>query len=194
MDLKIQGRNLELDQAVRDHITKKMDRLGRHLPGITSAVVELAKGSNRDQTGKVVAQVTLDIDGSVLRGEEGGANAVAAVDSVIDIMDRRVERYKGKAYRSLQAKKSGRGGSIRTADAPPPAAEEDDEDEVVSADGRVVRVKRFAIKPMAVDEAAFQMELLGHSFFLFINGETEEHNVIYRRNDGDYGLIEPEPL
>ena len=169
-----------------------MDRLGRHLPGITSAVVELAKGSSRDQTGKVVAQVTLDIDGSVLRGEERGANAMAAVDSAVDVMDRRVERYKGKAYRSLQAKKSGRGDSIRSADAPPPAAEE--EDEVVSADGRVVRVKRFPIKPMAVDEAAFQMELLGHSFFLFMNGETEQHNVIYRRNDGDYGLIEPEPL
>ena len=192
MDLKIQSRNLELNEAVREHITKKVDRLSRHLPGITSAVVELARGSSRDQTGKVVAQVTLDIDGSVLRGEERGANAMAAVDSAIDVMDRRVERYKGKVYRSMQAKKSGRGDSIRIADAPPPTTEE--EDEVVFEDGSVVKVKRFPIKPMAVDEAAFQMELLGHSFFLFVNGDTEQHNVIYRRNDGDYGLIEPEPL
>ena len=65
---------------------------------------------------------------------------------------------------------------------------------MVFEDGSVVKVKRFPIKPMAVDEAAFQMELLGHSFFLFVNGDTEQHNVIYRRNDGDYGLIEPEPL
>lgn len=192
MDLKIQSRNLELNEAVREHITKKVDRLSRHLPGITSAVVELARGSSRDQTGKVVAQVTLDIDGSVLRGEERGANAMAAVDSAIDVMDRRVERYKGKVYRSMQPKKSGRGDSIRIADAPPPTTEE--EDQVVFEDGSVVKVKRFPIKPMAVDEAAFQMELLGHSFFLFVNGDTEQHNVIYRRNDGDYGLIEPEPL
>ena len=192
MDLKIQGRNLELDQAVRDHISRKVDRLGRHLPGITSAIVEVSRGSTRDQAAKVVAQVTLDIDGSVLRGEERGPNAISAVDSAIDVMDRRVERYKGKVYRSMQAKKSGRGGSIRTADAPPPTTEE--EDEVVFADGKVVKVKRFPIKPMAVDDAAFQMELLGHSFFLFLNGETEQHNVIYRRNDGDHGLIEPESL
>lgn len=112
MDLKIQGRNLELNEAVRDHITKKMDRLGRHLSGITSAVVELARGSSRDQTEKVVAQVTLDIDGSVLRGEERGANAEAAVDFVIDVMDRRVERYKGKAYTEA-CRRKGPAGAVQ---------------------------------------------------------------------------------
>ena len=94
----------------------------------------------------------------------------------------------------MQTKRPSRGGSIRTADARPPTTQEEDEDVVVFADGRVVKIKSFPIKPMTVYEAVFQMELVGHSFFLFRNGETEEHNVIYRLNDGDYGLIKLESL
>ena len=132
----------------------------------------------------------------MLRGEERGANAVAAVDSVIDVMDRRIERYKGKVYKSKQVKKSGGAVSIRTLEVPsvPPEDGSAPEEVIQSSHAGLVRVKRFPIKPMTVDDAAFQMELLGHDFFLFLNSETEDHNVLYRRHDGDYGLIQPEPL
>lgn len=195
MELKILGRNLELNDQVRAYITRKVNRLSRHLSGITSATVELTRESTRAQDDRVVAQVTLGIDGSVLRGEERGANAIAAVDSVVAVMDRRVERYKGKFYRSKQVKKTGKNVSIRTLDISTAPAEEAAADaEVLEADERVVRTKRFPIKPMTVAEAAFQMELLGHDFFMFLNSETDQHNLLYKRRDGDYGLIEPEAL
>lgn len=194
MDLRIYARNLELNDPTRDYISRKFDRLQRHLAGITTATVELSRESTRAQDQRVVAQLTLDIDGSMLRAEERGANARAAVDSAISIMDRRVERFKGRVYRSEQVKKAGRNASPRTLHAESSLEEASPEEEAIEAAGKVVRVKRFPIKPMTVDEAAFQMDLLGHSFFMFLNGETQQHNVLYVRRDGDYGLIEPEPL
>ena len=193
MELRIQGKNLEVDQETRDYISRKVDRLSRHLAGISVAKIELAREKTRAQGNRVVAQVTLDVNGAVLRGEESGPNATAALDSVIDVLDRRVEKYKGKVYRSKLIRKSGKKVSIRKMD--PTVPDEDSADEqILSAEGRVVRVKRFPIKPMKVDEAAFQMELLGHDFFMFCNSETDQHNVLYRRHDGDLGLIQPEPL
>ncbi len=194
MDLQIAGRNLELDPGTRDYVTRKLNRLERHLAGITTATVELVKENTRAQGHRVVAQVTLNIDGTVLRGEERGSNAKAAVDSAIAVMDRRIARYKGKAYRSEQAKRAGRDASLRTPPSPPDALEPSEDEEVLESGGKVVRVKRFPVKPMTLEDAAFQMELLGHDFFLFLNSETDEHSVLYRRHDGGYGLIQPEPL
>lgn len=194
MELQIQSKNLELNQRTRDYIARKLNRLGRHLPDITMATVELERGNSRSQDRRIGAQITLDIDGTMLRGEERAPNAMAAVDSVIDVMDRRLERYKGKSYRSEQAKKAGKGGSIKTLEAPDAIPVQDSDDEAVETEGRVVRIKRFPIKPMTVEEAAFQMELLGHSFFMFLNSETGQHNLLYKRHDNDYGLIQPEPL
>ena len=195
MDLSINCRNMELNEKTREDIGRKMNRLARHLPGITAGVVELSRHNARSQDSRVVAQVTVDIGGTVLRAEELGANVTAAVNQVISVMDRRVERYKGKVYKSMQARKTGRSPSQKArqpndevADDVPAA------DEITDAAGQVVRVKRFPIKPMAMDEAAFNMELLGHNFYLFVDGETEQYNVLYRRRDGAYGLIQPEPL
>ena len=195
MELKIIGRNIKLNEKTREHIERKVDRLSRHLPGITTATVELARENTRSQTHRVVAQITLDIKGTVLRGEERAANATAAVDSVTSVMDRRVERYKGKVYSSKQAKRAGKNVSIRTLAATDPSpVEGSDEDEIEEIQGKSVRVKRFPIKPMTLNEAAFQMELLGHDFFLFLNSETDQYCVLYERHDGDYGLIQTEPL
>ena len=195
MDLQIHRKNLELNDTTREYIAKKVGRLSRHLPGITTATVEITRRNTRVQDQSVVAQVTLDINGTVLRGEEQGPNAMAAVDSVISVMDRRVERYKGRVYKSKQVKKSGRTISIRTLEAPAEPVEEGGaEEEVVEATGKVVRVKHFPAKPMTLEEAAFQMDLLGHDFFMFLNSETDQSSLLYRRRDGDYGLIHAEPL
>ena len=192
MELQIVGRNLKLSDQIRSDISRKFNRLSRHLPNITSAKVELVEGNAKAQDQRIVAQATLDIDGTVLRGEERGASATAAVDSVIQVMDRRIERYKGKVYRS---KKTGKVVSLSSVEAADAVVEEEPADEELEAvDGKVVRMKRFPIKPMTLNEAAFQMELLGHNFFLFLNSETDQYSLLYSRRDGDYGLIQPEPL
>jgi len=126
-----------------------------------------------------VAQITLDIDGTLLRGEERGDGLFAVVDKVVAVVDRQIERYKGKHYNK------GRGGSFVRGT----SSETVEETSLVE---RVVKVKRFPIQMMSVSEAIVQMELLGHDFFLFHNAETQELNLLYRRRDGDYSIIEPE--
>ena len=139
-----------------------------------------------------MAQITLDVKGDVLRAEERGANAMAAVDSVIDVMDRRVERYKSKVYRSEQARRAARRDATKAGDLD--LSDEEPSGDVAIEEEKVVRVKRFPIKPMAVDEAVFQMELLGHDFFLFLDSESNGPQLLYRRKDSQYGLIQPEPM
>lgn len=195
MDVEVQGKTVELDDRVRDQITKKLDRLGRHVPGVAAATVELSMENTKGKDQRVVVQVTLDINGTDLRSEEKGANTMAAVNAVTDVLDRRVERYKSRSYRSAQAKKPGKNVSIRTIDAPNDLAEVVPVSEgTIESQRVVVRVKRFPIKPMTVDDTVFQMELLGHDFFMFLDSETVQHNLLYKRRDGDYGLIQPEPL
>jgi len=104
----------------------------------------------------------------------------AVVDTVVDVLERQIERYKGK----LQDK--GRGQSLRAQSVEEPGEEEPTDWP------RIVKIKRFAVKPMSIKEAAQQMELLGHSFFLFVNADNDRLCLVYRRNDGNYGLIEPE--
>ena len=136
--------------------------------------------------------MTLSAGGYTLRGQETGPNLFAAVDAVTDVMDRQIQRFKGRVYRNATARKSARTSGARAAgmmaetESGPP--DEDDESEL----GQVVRTKRFPVKPMTVEDAILEMDLLSHSFFLFNNQDSGEYNVLYRRHDGDYGVIEPE--
>lgn len=136
--------------------------------------------------------MTLSAGGYTLRGQETAPNLFAAVDAVTDVMDRQIQRFKGRVYRNATARKSARTSGARAAgmmaetESGPP--DEDDESEL----GQVVRTKRFPVKPMTVEDAILEMDLLSHSFFLFNNQDSGEYNVLYRRHDGDYGVIEPE--
>lgn len=195
MELQIRTKNFELTQSVRGYVERKVGRIGRHLPAASRVLVDLSSEHVRSQGQRVVAQLTLDINGVVLRGEERGHNVTAALDAAVDLLDRRIDRYKGKSYRVEQTKRAVRRGQglpdqLGEADAPG-AAEAEEESSPRAA---VVKSKSFPIKPMAVDEAIFQMEMLGHDFFLFLNSEVGVYNVLYRRRDNAYGLIQPEPL
>ena len=192
MNLRIQSRNLNVNDTLRSHIQNKVSRLERHLPAIDNITVDLAEDNARAQDKRFVVQITINVNGTTLRGEERGPNATVALNLVIDVMARRVEKFKGKTYRSKRARKTGT--SIRTLDVPEPSAGSAPTNDLIEAAGKVVKVKRFPIKPTTVEEAAFEMEMLGHNFFLFLNSETDQHSVLYRRQDGDYGLIQPEPL
>jgi putative sigma-54 modulation protein len=176
MQLIIQGKNMEVTDRLREYIEKKVGKLDRYLPTITEARVELSVESAKSAKDRQVAQLTVRSRGALLRAEERSADMFACIDAVVDKMYRQIVRYKGKRY--------GRG---RGPGEMPPVEEFEEE-----APPRIVKVKRFQVIPMDEEEAIEQMELLGHDFFIFFNVNTNEMNVIYRRKDGNYGLIEPE--
>ena len=195
MEMQILARNMRLSDRSEEYIQRKVARLERHLREQVDARLELSRTASRSQTDRFVAQMTISASGATLRGQESGLTLFAAVDAVTDVMDRQIRRYKGRAYRTAQARRSARGQAIREdvgAMLEEIAADEAAEDEPIEELGKVVRVKRFAMKPMTVEDAIMEMELLDHDFFLFRNAETEIHSVVYRRTDGDYGVIEPE--
>ena len=177
MQLIIQGKNIEVTDRLQEYIEKKVGKLDRYLPTITEARMELSVEGAKSAKDRQVAQLTVRSKGTLLRAEERSADMFASIDAIVDKMYRQIVRYKGKRYGR------GRGpGEI-------PPVEEFEEEE---ASPRIVRTKRFQVAPMDEEEAVEQMELLGHDFFVFFNVNTNEVNVIYRRKDGNYGLIEPE--
>jgi putative sigma-54 modulation protein len=178
MDLKISGKNIELPPTVRSYVERKLGKLNRHLPNIMETKVEITEEKTKSPQHRYVVQVTINSSGTLLRGEERGKDLFKAIDKVKVVLNRQIERYKGKLY------DKGRGASPRTEFAA--------ELESVQPTGRVTKVKRFDIKLMTTTEAINQMELLGHDFYLFRNSDTEDINLVYRRKDGNYGLIKPE--
>lgn len=191
MEPVIRGKNVEISEKSRGYILRKLERLNRHLNSIGEARVDVTMEDTRSQQERIVAQVTLNCNGTLLRGQERAATITAAIDAVAEVMDRRVGRLKGKLYRSEQAKRSAKVSAVREVDIPPSPDEEDED--TPEAQG-IARVKRFSMKPMTVGEAMHQMELLGHDFFFFFNSNKGEYNVLYRRMDEGYGLLEPDLL
>jgi len=189
LELKIQARNLEINDRVRQHIAEKLSQIDRRLPGITEAVVEVAAEPTRKQQDRIVVQVTLEVNGAILRGEQRASNTTEAINAVTEVLDRRIERYKSRAYRNERARQEG--VSLRTQQAEEAAQSTSAVEAEPLLDGTLVRLKQFDMKPMTEEEAAFQMQLLGHSFFMFLNSESRQYNVLYRRDDGNYGLIQP---
>ena len=178
MQLQISGKNMELSPEVRRYIERKLGKLSRHLPNIIGAKVEIFEERTKSPQQRFVVQVTVDTSGSLFHGEERGEDLFTAIDKAAAAMNRQIEHYKGKRY------DKGRGSSL--------ARGEFSEEITAQPVRKVVKVKRFTIKPMSVNEAIDQMEFLGHDFFLFFNADSEELNLLYRRKDGNYGLIEPE--
>jgi putative sigma-54 modulation protein len=180
MQLQISAKNMELSPEARRYIERKLGKLSHYLPNINEAKVEVSQEKTRSPQQHFVVQVTVDNTGTPLRSEERGADLFTAIDKASAVMNRRIEHYKGKRYHKRKTKKA----------APPlPSTPQE---ETAPAQAQVVKVKRFTLKPMAVDEAIDQMGILGHDFFLFFNADTEKVNLLYRRRDNNYGLIEPE--
>jgi putative sigma-54 modulation protein len=184
MELQVVGKNLEITQGVRDYLVKKTDKLTRHLTNIDEIKVEIHEAKTKSVDHRVTVQVTVKSRGSLLRGEERSANVHTAIDAVIEVLERRIERYKGKLD------KKGKGNA--TVRKLPAVPEEIVADSKTGFVPEVVRLKRFAVKSMTLEEATEQMELLSHDFFLFVNSDSGELSLVYRRTDGNYGLIEPE--
>jgi putative sigma-54 modulation protein len=178
MELQITGKNIDLSEAVHRYIERKLGKLSRYLPNIIESKAEIFEEKTKSPHQRFVVRVTIDSGGTLLRGEERGEDLFTAIDKVATIMNRQIEHYKGKLY------DKGRGNSFTRSKF---------SEKVETLPQRsVVKVKRFPVKPMSVAEATDEMELLGHDFFLFFNADTEKLNLLYRRKDSNYGLIEPE--
>ena len=184
MELVIKGKNLEVEEAAQEYIRNKINRLERHLPDIGEVKVEVSQEMTRAVGNRYVVQVTINSRGALLRGEERASSLLTAVDNVVDVLNRQIERFKGKLYRSKRRSPLPK-KHLAAVLPEPEVAEEAEEREIV-------RVKRFPVKPMSPEEAVDEMELLSHDFFIFFNAENERFSVVYRRSDGNYGLIEPE--
>ena len=188
MELILRTHHQPVDESFRAYAQRKLDRLSRYLPTVREAVVELRRESTRAAGQRYVVQVTVNSNGTWLRAEERAAEPRTAVDLASDALGRQIRRHKERTYRSSQSSHQRGRATLRE-----PALEEllpDDEGLVL---GRLVREKRFPIQVMSVEEAAEQMELLGHNFFLFHDSDDEgNYALLYRRRDGDYGLIRPE--
>ncbi|MBP7692135.1 MAG: ribosome-associated translation inhibitor RaiA [Anaerolineales bacterium] len=185
----IHGRDVEVKPRLQEYVEKKVGKLDRYLATIHDARVDLTElKSARSASDRYVAQLTIPLKGTVLRAEERHNDVFAAVDAVLEKMNRQIERYKGKRFRG---RGDGLDAAVVAADLEEEAATvlEGDEDTPTL----VVRRKKFALTPMNEAEAIEQMQLLSHdNFFVFFNGETNRVNVLYRRRDGNLGLIDPD--
>jgi putative sigma-54 modulation protein len=186
MEITITGKNLDVLPTVRDYINKKLGKVDRYLTKIMSFDVVVAEEKTRSQEQHFVIQVTINNQGTLLRAEERGPDARRAIDKVTERLERQIEHYRGK----LPYANKRRSPSIRTTPVEAEIKAEQVEEFDESEGPRIVKNKKFSIKPMSVEEAADQMELLGHDFFLYYNQDTRQINLIYKRKDGDYGLIE----
>jgi putative sigma-54 modulation protein len=182
LKVDISAKNMEVNERISNYINTKISRLDRHLNNIEDTRVDLAYiKSARNASDRQVAQITIRGRGYILRVEERADDIFAAFDSALDKMSRQVERFKGKRIR-------GRGDGTPASE----VVQETAEVEETPAQPAIVRRKQFTLHPMDEQEALEQMVLLGHdNFFIFYNANTNSMNVLYRRRDGSYGLIDP---
>jgi putative sigma-54 modulation protein len=191
MQLIIKGRNMEVNDRLKEYVDKKLGKMDRYLPDINEIRVELAEEKSRKNSEREVVQVTMRSNGTLLRAEERNSDIYSAIDAVADKLHGQIARYKGKRRRKIERAQVAR-IEAEEVEAIAVATEPVAEPEETFFEGRIVRTKRFPMVPMSEDEAVDQMELLGHDFFVFYNAREDAVNVLYRRSDGNYGLLQPE--
>jgi putative sigma-54 modulation protein len=178
MRLQVKGKNLEVSDSIRRYAEEKLGKLNRQLHELTQVELELRVEKNPSIPQNQVAEATVWTKGPTLRAREASTDMKASIDQLTEKLQRQVEHYRAKRRR-----RPARGSEIPSGG--PMAIEEE-------AGPKIVKSKQFSVKPMSAEEAALQLELVGHDFFVFRSDESGEINVIYRRNDGGYGLIEPQ--
>ncbi len=179
MKIILSGKNLEITDSLRNQVNKKVSKLSRYFNEDVEVQVTMSVEGYRH-----IIEVTIPFDGIVIRGEESTDDMYASIDMVLDKLERQIRKHRTRLGKRI---KSGAFKNDVPLFSPETPFQEEDEP-------KIVRTKRFAVKPMSVEEATLQMELLGHNFFVFTNANSDEVNVLYKRKDGNYGLIEPEFL
>lgn len=187
MKLVIQGKNIEITDSIREYVNQKIEKAVTHFQTmITEVDVHLSVARNPRINSKQVAEVTIYVNGAVVRAEEGSENLYASIDMVADKISRQLRKYKEKRYDKHQP-------SMKTAEvlSDQPVVADLPTNRTPELPAQVVRTKYFAMPPMSVQEALEHLELVDHDFYVFRNAETGEINVVYERNHGGYGVIQP---
>ena len=174
MRYTITGRNVNVTPGIRRAVEEKIGKLDRYFNPDTEVIVTLSVQKDQQKI-----EVTIPVKGNIIRAEESSSDMYASIDLVEEVIERQLKKYKNKLIDKKQSAQSFSDFFINE--------EIHDEEDI-----RIVKTKRFGIKPMDPEEACVQMELLGHNFYVFLNAETEEVNVVYKRKGHSYGLIEPE--
>jgi putative sigma-54 modulation protein len=194
MQLQVSGRNLDVTEPIREYAARKLARIERHLTEDTRVDLELAIERNPSISANQCAELTVWTKGPVLRAHEAAEDMYAAIDLAVDKLDRQVRRYRERRRHWRPHHQA------RDADALLPLSDADEAASVEAGENgsepalpipSIVKTKRFGMKPMHPDEAALQLELVGHEFYVFLNAESDAVAVIYRRRDGNLGVIEP---
>ena len=178
MKIIFKGKHIEVTDAMRNYIEKRLSKIERHFDHILEVIVTLSVEKSRQ-----IIEVTLQTNRALIRAEEETDDMYTSIDKVADKLERQIKKYKEKYFQKPHPGTEKTGLANKEIDA------EDSEPDKIA---KIVKTKRFAIKPMSVEEAAMQMDLLGHNFFVFANDNTNKVNVLYKRKDGNFGLIEPE--
>ena len=185
MDIRVNGRHFNITPRVQQYVEKKTAKLDRYMPNLKEIKVDLSEMNSRNAEERKIAQITaIDTRGTILRAEERSEDIFSAIDSVVDKLYKQIRRYRGKQrkhWRRNDMKEEFLGDPL-------PEGVFADEDE----ERTIVRIKQFPLQPMSKEEAIDQIELLGHDFFVFLNTEEDNINVLYRRRDNNYGLLQPE--
>ena len=179
MRLQVKGKNVEISDSIRRYAEDKMRKLDRQLHELTQVELELSVEKNPSIAANQVAEATVWTKGPTLRVTEASSDMKASIDQLTEKLLRQIEHYRGKR----------RGRQVRGNGTPPGGSMSIPEEEETGPE--IVRTKQFSMKPMSAEEAALQLDLVGHDFFVFRSDESGEVNVIYRRRNGGYGLIEP---
>jgi len=179
MRLSVKGKNLEVSDSIKSYAEEKLQKLDRQLHELTQVELELAVERNPSISANQIAEATIWTKGPVLRAREASGDMRASIDQLTEKLLRQVKHYRDRRTRR----------NMRSNGAVPSGGMPVTTDEV---EPQIVKTKQFAVKPMSAEEAVLQLELVGHDFFVFQNADSSEVNVVYRRNDGGYGLIEPQ--
>ena len=178
MRLQVKGKNVEVTPAIQDYAERKLEKLARRLADPTRVELELAIERNPSIADNHVAEATIWTKGPVLRAREASSDMKASIDQLVAKLERQITRYREKRRREHERH------AVNGPALPAPAVPSEEEPVIV-------KTKQFVLNPMTPEDAILQLELIGHDFFVFRNTDSGEINVLYRRNDGDYGLIEP---
>jgi putative sigma-54 modulation protein len=170
MQFAVRGKNIEVTNALREYLERKVGKIERFIDQPVNAQVNLSV-----ERGRHIVEVTAALNGLLLRGQEATQDMYASIDLVSDKLEKQVMKYKAR-FKKQRGKENG----LSEVAAP------------VESEGKLVKTKRFGVKPMTVEDAIVQMDLLSHDFFVFTNADTDQVSVLYRRKDGDYGLLVPE--
>lgn len=185
MKYNIRGNNIDVTEALRSFVEKKLGRLEKYFDTTNKTEAHVALSVLNKDDHKV--EVTVPFPGVLVRAEESTSDMYASIDKVVEKLERQIRKYKTKVNRKFRQDGTIRSLENGVAAVTAPAEVDEDEEEF-----QIVRTKRFNLKPMDAEEAVLQMDMLGHNFFVFSNASTDQINVIYKRKDGRYGLIEPE--